>query len=126
MSATFTRRRLLALAAAAGIGAAAWRLADDGVADSPEARLAAVLGDRDAARSVGERYLAGRPGERDEQALLRLLRPLGDPELLARDELGTRVRRAVREDFAQGRVVLVDGWYLSETEARLCALTTFV
>jgi hypothetical protein len=85
-----------------------------------------VLGDRDAARSVGKRYLATRPGERDERTLLRLLRPLGDPEVLARDELGTRVRRAVRDDFTDGRVVLVDGWYLSETEARLCALTTFV
>ena len=27
----------------------------------------------------------------------------------------------VAEDFAAGRVVSVDGWQLSETEARLCA-----
>lgn len=126
MSATLTRRRLLALLAAAGVGAAGWRLADDGGADSPEGRLTAVLGDREAARIVGERYLEGRPAERDERALLRLLRPLGDPEFLADEELGTRVRRAVRSDFAEGRVVLVEGWYLSETEVRLCALSTFV
>jgi hypothetical protein len=126
MSATFTRRRLLGLLAAAGIGAVGWRLADESGADSPEGRLAAVLGDQDAARSVGRRYLATHPGEADEQALLRLLGPLGDPDVLAREQLTVRVRRAVRDDFAGGRVVLVDGWYLSETEARLCALATFV
>ncbi len=121
MSAEFTRRRLLALAAAAGVGAVGWRLADGG-ADSPEERLTAVLGERDAARSVGRRYLAGHPDERDERALLRLLMPLGDPATLTQE----RVRRVVRSDFVAGRVVLVDGWYLSQTEARLCALATFV
>jgi len=126
LSATFTRRRLLALLAAAGIGAAGWRLADEGGVDSPEGRLAQVFGDQDAARSVGRRYLAAHPGQADERMLLRLLRPLGDPDVLAREQLGVRVRRAVRDDFAEGRVVLVDGWYLSLTEARLCALATFV
>jgi hypothetical protein len=114
---------LLALVAAAGIGAVGWRFAGDGGADSPEEeRLTAVLGDPDAARRVGRRYLDGRPEERDERTLLRLLRQLGDPAALTQD----RVRRAVRSDFAEGRVVLVEGWYLSQTEARLCALATFV
>jgi hypothetical protein len=122
MSARFTRRQLLALVAAAGIGAVGWRLAGDGEVDSPEKRLIAVLGNPDAARSVGRRYLDGRPQERDERTLLRLLRSLGDPATLTQD----RVRRAVRSDFAEGRVVLVEGWYLSHTEARLCALATFV
>jgi hypothetical protein len=85
-----------------------------------------VLGDRDAARTVGRRYLDGRPEERNERALVRLLSPLGDPATLTQDALRNRVRRAVRSDFVEGRVVPVDGWYLSETEARLCALSTFL
>jgi hypothetical protein len=35
-----------------------------------------------------------------------------------------RVVRQIREDFAHGRVVVLDGWVLSETEARLCAVMT--
>jgi hypothetical protein len=33
---------------------------------------------------------------------------------------------AVRADYVQGDVVLVDGWLLSRTEARLYALVTLV
>ncbi len=35
-----------------------------------------------------------------------------------RAELGMRIR----QDFASGRVLLVQGWCLSRTEARVCAL----
>lgn len=31
----------------------------------------------------------------------------------------------IAADFSAGRVVLVEGWVLSRTEARLCALATF-
>lgn len=31
-------------------------------------------------------------------------------------------RKAVEADFGAGRVVSVEGWFISETEARLCAL----
>jgi len=37
---------------------------------------------------------------------------------LPRAQLAARVR----EDFAAGRIVMLDGWMLSATEARLCAL----
>jgi len=31
--------------------------------------------------------------------------------------------RAVRDDFARGRTVQLEGWILSRTEAEICALT---
>jgi hypothetical protein len=33
-----------------------------------------------------------------------------------------RLRQLVRDDFSAGRTVLIDGWVLSVTEARQCAL----
>lgn len=125
MTAPLTRRRLLAALAAVGLGAAGWRVLDDGD-DSPEARLAAVLADRDAARNVGERYLDTRPAERDAALLVRRLAPLGDPAVAPEQVLREQALDAVRRDFEVGRFVIVDGWYLAETEARLCALSTFV
>ena len=40
----------------------------------------------------------------------------------ARGEARPSVAQQVRNDFAAGRIVLVDGWVLSATEARQCAL----
>ena len=43
----------------------------------------------------------------------------------ARDQPGAirALVRAVQRDFEQGRVVQVHGWFLSKTEAELCALS---
>ena len=82
----------------------------------------------EAARRLGTAYLARRPSERGERQLVELLEASspawrevwdgsGDVSKIARDES--------RRDYADGRVVLIDGWFLSLTEARLCALTTF-
>lgn len=77
---------------------------------------------RDSARRVGERYLAQAPEE-------------ADPARLAADLFGgvavdgaspRRLRRHIdhrrARDFAQGDTVIVDGWVMARTEARLCAL----
>lgn len=71
-------------------------------------------GARAAARRVGRAYLRRHPAEADV-ALLRaaLAADLGDPE---------RLRARVRGDFEREAVVRVQGWVLSRTEARLCAL----
>lgn len=69
-----------------------------------------------AATAVGRRYLLTHPGERDFDDVVALLRA-GSP----RDPLSA-VRRRVAEDFNRGRVIVVDGWVLARTEARLCGL----
>lgn len=63
------------------------------------------------ARAIGAAYLRAYPDD-----------PLADAHAaayLARSQLAARVR----DDFAAGRVVMLDRWMLSVTEARLCALT---
>ena len=64
---------------------------------------------------IGEAYRALVPAECDRTSL----------ETALRGEFGAAHRsaeKAVRADFAAGRVILVRDWLLSVTEARQCAL----
>ncbi len=56
-------------------------------------------------RAIGARYREMHPAEDDARVLV--------------DAIGAR---RVREDFERGRTVVIDGWLLSTTEARQCAL----
>ena len=91
--------------------------------------LVATLRRPDSAAAVGRAYLARFPAEALSVRLVEGIR-----EGLARDgfdpvvptgrpaELRSRLGKRVRRDFAEGRVVAVDGWVLAATEARLFAL----
>jgi hypothetical protein len=115
------RRAFLLLAAGAAVGAAAaWRLLDDG--GSPNEVVAALFDDLGAARNVGGAYLDSHPGEAGEE---RLTSVLGLDDSAPPYVQGERLRAEVRRDYAESRLVLVEGWYLSITEARLCALSTY-
>jgi hypothetical protein len=72
---------------------------------------------RDAAE-IGQAVLRAGAVEADERALRREL-GFGTAEPLALDR---SFRDAIRRDFAAGETVHVEGWVLSRTEARLCAL----
>ena len=68
-----------------------------------------------AAANVGRRYLRAHPEDREFGDVAALLaRSMGGDALAG-------IRRAVARDFRTQRVVVVDGWVLSRTEARLCA-----
>ena len=91
--------------------------------------LVATLRRPDSAAAVGRAYLTRVPAEALSVRLVEGIR-----EGLARDgfdpvvpagrpaELRSRLGERVRRDFAEGRVVAVDGWVLAATEARLFAL----
>jgi hypothetical protein len=132
------RRSLLRLF---GYGSLAWAIGAKNVwarqsvptppAWRPIARKLSTLFEQPlSARSIGAAYLDGAPAEADPQRLLALLG--GTPETSADlmrasvEDLRNRFRRQRREDFARGRTVLVRGWVLSATEARLCALACLV
>ena len=69
--------------------------------------------------ALGRRYRAARPEENSRAALIRVLHTGLDPgAALTRGRLDERIRA----DFAQGRTVQLDGWIVSVTEARQCAL----
>lgn len=92
----------------------------------PSARLTRCLSDPQSAAVLGARYLARMPEEADRELLARLIAGARRRALrLARADtrrLRALLARQQRADFACGRTVCLDGWVLSRTEARLCAL----
>ena len=125
-----TRRVFLAAAGVAAASAATAKLLGGGEDRRHEEltrRVAAAFGDLAAARAVGAAYLRSRPAEADERRLVRELRRASRrwPEVSLPADVRRLARAEARRDYAAGRLAVVDGWYLSQTEGRLCALTTF-
>ena len=116
-------RRLLLRAAAWSVGWAAlgWLPAKRGSAPRPA--LLALLSDPESGAVVGRAFLAGFPAERARVRLEReLWRNLEVSAHTPARRLRAQLSRAVKRDFATGNVVVVAGWTLSRTEARLAAL----
>jgi hypothetical protein len=97
-----------------------WVGGSRGTAKDLASTIVDALGSPASARVIGAAYLARHPAERDRSRLLKEL------DLGAAGCDGARIRALVadrrREDFASGRCVEVNGWILSRTEVRLCAL----
>lgn len=98
---------------------------------APAGRLLSVFRRPHSAVIVGRRHLAGYPEEASAAHLIDLIETaVAESAGLARADLGqlgtaqlrAAVRAAVARDFADRRIVEVDGWLLAETESRLCAL----
>jgi len=109
-------------AVTAPAGAAASRTAALG---SPGVAVGAIMPVR-AGQAIGPRaseVIAERTMHALVEVLERDLGATGVPGGVAGIEaLRARIRQQVADDFTVGRIVKVDGWRLSLTEARLCAL----
>jgi hypothetical protein len=119
----FLRVAALGAASLTSAACAAGTDADDASGLRALARpdLLDVLG-AEQVRAIGTRYRETVPSERDAAALGAAIH--GRHPLLVRLLGAPRVAPAelVRRDFAEGRTVAVEGWVLSVTEARQCAL----
>ncbi|MFO7286966.1 MAG: hypothetical protein LOD94_05450 [Gammaproteobacteria bacterium] len=111
-----TRRGLLAAIAATAAAALFPKRAPATPRTSVLRRIARVGAE---ASEVGARYLRAEPTEADLAALeAKLVERLR----AARGAIPTRLDEATRADFRRGDVVVVDGWVVSRTEARVCAV----
>lgn len=120
------------LIAAAGLGVSlAWRSVGSWpflpVSSSPSQRLAGLLTHAESARVVGREYLRTIPAEGSRAVLTtriaaRLPGGLETVETASDRRLRELLLRATLADFEHERTVVLDGWVLSQTEARLCAL----
>lgn len=81
-----------------------------------------VLRDQRLVCELGERYCEITPGERTVDVLEHAILADLDPTMAATTPLEARVNDRVRHDFTAGRTVALNGWILSVTEARQCAL----
>ncbi|HEX6142694.1 MAG TPA: hypothetical protein VFZ01_08255 [Geminicoccaceae bacterium] len=120
------RRRVIMALGLTALGLAfrpfgAW--AAPGPARLPGARdLVRTLRHRASAARVGAAYLAGHDGEQDVERLVAALNRGLDDRSPERRRLRAALDRRIRADFAESETVRVQGWVLSRTEARLCAL----
>jgi hypothetical protein len=92
-----------------------------------EWRLRRLLRHPDSARAVGAAYRRTFPAEADPPKLTGLLLSslsLDEARLARQSDASLRalVVARMRNDFAAGHTATIDGWILSRTEARLCAL----
>jgi hypothetical protein len=127
-----SRREFLALAAAASAAllAAQWPGAPMPWAHRHDlliARLLGVFQHSESAGVVGQEYLRAYPDEANARRLTDTIGaavPGGAAAILGASsaELRALLDRATRADFAAERVVTIQGWILSATEARLYAL----
>ena len=107
MMTTLSKRGLLqALAGLAAVSVA-------GVVHARTPDIAAI--DAVGAAGIGRAWLALHPA--DAPALRAALFPRDKPE-----ETLPRLARRVRTDFERGDIFVHKGWFLSDTEARICAL----
>lgn len=133
LSHAMTRRSFLQLLA--GLAALGWfqplralrRMRAWSQPDPLAKHLTALFAHPASAAVVGRAYLRTAPMEADERRLVDLVCegiPGGRAVVAAGDvgQLHNHIRQAQRRDFAQGRLARLDGWVLSQTEARLCAL----
>lgn len=127
MSLRVTRRGFLTSLAAGIVGAALglrlyWT---DRRTPADAERLVGLLPHADSAARLGRRYLEGAPQEANTTRLVALIGTApaaGESDAALRERLETRIR----QDFIDGVTVSVDGWRLSVTEARLCALVSLL
>ncbi|MGH9026841.1 MAG: hypothetical protein ACRDWD_12115 [Acidimicrobiia bacterium] len=124
MTVSLSRRAFLLSSAAFG-GAVATALLLRRVDGGPPG-LAGFFSDPDAARRIGDAYLAGPGRGLEGQTLAATVAPAeAQPRAWLRTashrELADHVREQAVRDFGSGRIVDVAGWQLAETEAALCA-----
>jgi hypothetical protein len=97
-------------------------------AEAAVSRYLDVVSQWESAAAVGTEYLRRTPDENDPNVLLERLAASGfdakAADGMSDEQLIEMVRARLQADFDRGRVVNVDGWVLSVTEARICALAT--
>ena len=102
-------------------------LADSDPAEQLCQKLSSVYVCLGSAQVIGREYLRIVPEEAQKKILMNHIcrgSVSNQARLLRSDVLATRklLQEWIRTDFEAGRTVLVNGWLLSQTESRICAL----
>lgn len=82
--------------------------------------LTAILSEEDL-RRLGSLFLEKFPEERKEETIINLLYS-GQALSISAAALENTIKNQIKIDFETQQIVQIDGWILSKTEARQCAL----
>ena len=85
------------------------------------------LFDEQTIRKTGAAYLQKMPGEKDHNKLVGLL--AGNSSIAGssdENEIHQYLEEKIKRDFDEGKTVMLNGWVLSVTEARQCALYSLI
>ena len=83
-------------------------------------RLSDLVSDPDSAAAIGAAYLRENPALASRS---RLLRQLALPQTLPnRGRLASLMERRISSDFENQRVLVLNGWLVSRSEAAICGL----
>lgn len=116
------------------VAAMGWTILPAGRATTHEAcgatsALQGLFADLDGAMAVGRHYLERHPDEASRPWLARNLFGAGSPlehGELCRGRGAAGLRDRCERDFRSGDLVVVEGWFLARTEARLLALLSLL
>lgn len=86
--------------------------------------LLGILDDAEAIRAIGHAYRKQFPAHDDVHTVRLLLKAEAQSQRSL--DAAAALSACVQADFAHGRIVQLDGWVLSVTEARQCALYSFL
>lgn len=110
------KRRNFILSAVAWLGAASgaayyFLREDDDDPSLATPQFLPLIWDTATIRRIGSQYRKDFPTENSERSLVKFLHPKPTED-------------TITSDFKNGNIVIVDGWILSVTEARQCALAS--
>ena len=90
-------------------------------------KLLSDLSAGDLVRELGREYRLKFPDEDDSDTLMdRLSSSLDNQIIQDKSSIGVGILSQIQDDFASNNIVLLDGWILSVTEARQCALNSIL
>lgn len=81
--------------------------------------LLSNIWDTETITEIGQRYQQKYPNENTERKLIKLL---SDDISTENGLTDASIAKKIKEDFKKGSTVTIDGWILSTTEGRQCAL----
>lgn len=90
---------------------------DDRILSKP--LLLSDIWDYQTIANIGKRYQELYPKENSERKLVELL---SKDISVAKNDLPGLITSRIKEDYKTGKIVTIDGWILSITESRQCAL----
>ena len=119
------KRRNFLLLAATGIAAlaipTAYYFRGNGIYDRllAQPQFLSLIWDAGTINETGIKYKDQFPGETNVRTLVR---QLSAETSGVDDALALTIAQNIKKDFVTGNTIMVDGWILSKTEARQCAL----